>query len=132
MLEHMTPSSDRVLEYFVRFVLTIVAGVLIGLLYSAVAAIIYVLSDPKQFQEVGIGLTDLVKAYIGGFAVAGAIVGLLLPLGRWAIGAALIGFVAAVPAVSMIAVTLWGWPFTRHTIYTIGVASLVFGPTFGV
>ena len=132
MLKHMTPAQEAVIEYVITVFVSIVAGVVVGLIYSAVAVLIYVLSGPAQFQEEGIRVIDLAKVYIGGFSMAGAIAGLLLPLGRWAVGAALIGFLAALPAVTMIAITLWGWPFTRHTIYTIGVASLVFGPTFGL
>ena len=100
--------------------------------YSALVGLIAVFIGPGPFERANTTLLSVLLVYWGGGLIAGVIVGLLLPIGRSTVGAALIGGVAGVPVAcaAMLATTQPAkWV---ETLPVAAVLGLVLGPLFGL
>jgi hypothetical protein len=80
-----------------NLVLGALAGVMVAVLISLVAVMMYVLRGPQMFERLGISLTSTIALYFAGGIIGGSLVGLLLPLATWRWGAVLVGIIAAMP-----------------------------------
>ena len=80
-----------------NLVLGALAGVMVAVLISLVAVMMYVLRGPQMFERLGISLTSTIALYFVGGIIGGSLVGLLLPLATWRWGAVLVGIIAAMP-----------------------------------
>jgi len=81
-------------------------GTAYAAVYSLVAFAVAASAAPSPLGEAGAsGIPQLILAYFAGGIAAGLLIGLLLPLGRTRVGAAAIGFVAAVPVFWALAMT---------------------------
>lgn len=78
-----------------RLVLGIVGGAFLGVVLAAYAVILFLARGPETFRQGGTTLAGAVFAYVVGGLVGGAVVGATLPLGQWALGAAVVGFLGA-------------------------------------
>ena len=72
-------------------------GMGFAILFSAYAIIARITAGPTAFDRYHATLVSVVGIYFGGGLVSGTIVGLLRPLAKYAFGAALVGFLAALP-----------------------------------
>jgi hypothetical protein len=80
--------------------------------YALIAVVLYFLRGADSFEAQGLSLPRLLLAYLGGGVVAGCILGLLRPLTRWRLGAALVGVAVALPVFLGIGLALFGMPST--------------------
>lgn len=110
------------------------AGITWGLCFVATYIVfvigLFLLRGPGPFERSGTTLPKVVAAYAIGGLVGGAVFGILLPLGRTRVGAALLGLVVALPVMHVIslAVDLEGVP--RLTVVLLSAVAL--GPMCGV
>jgi len=72
-------------------------GVRFGLTFIAYAAVIFILRGSASAEGRVPSFAGVATIYLFGGIAAGSIVGMLLPLTRWALGAAAVGVIAAVP-----------------------------------
>jgi len=90
--------------------MNLVAGVKLGLLaatcFSVLTIALRLIGGSKRFEEFGISWLDAVLTYYGAFALGGLLVGLLLPLRRFALGSITLGFVGVFPAYAAFTVQL--------------------------
>jgi hypothetical protein len=93
-----------------RVLLGIVWGTSFASLYSAYVVVVATVSGSPAFAKDGVTLQGVVLTYFAGGVVAGAIVGVLLPLRRSFIGAIVIGIAAALPVIAGILFTMLGMP----------------------
>jgi len=76
-------------------------GVKFTLVYSAFALLVLLFGGSATFRQSGATFLLTIGLYVFGGLIAGAIVGLLRPLARWATGATIVGIIAAVPVCVM-------------------------------
>lgn len=72
-------------------------GIIVAALLSLVAVMVYGIRGPDVFERLGVSLPAVVTLYFLAGIIGGAVVGLLLPLTTWRLGASLVGAVAASP-----------------------------------
>jgi ammonia channel protein AmtB len=80
-----------------RPVFGMVIGFLGGSLFSAIALVLYSVRGEELFERLGTSLPNVLLIYHAGGAVAGLVVGLLLPLTIWRWGAVIVGILGAIP-----------------------------------
>jgi len=120
---------------------SVIADVLLGLKYggylavvsSAAGVLAYVVSAGRAFDRLGISLS----VGLGGYALAGLMSGVVWGLGRpvgrswW--GAALLGFLVAIPAAAVLASVVmppgYGW---RDAAAVALLVAVVAGPLAGI
>lgn len=91
-----------------RMLLGIVVGLFFATGCSAYALISFIIRGNAAFRANGTTLGAAIAVYYGGFILSGVLFGLLLPLARWRISAAFVGFVAMVPFYGAVMVALSG------------------------
>jgi hypothetical protein len=73
-------------------------GVGIGLIFASLYSLymigLYVIQGEEPFPRMGTTVLTVIATYFSGGITAGAVVGILRPLGRWRLGAIFIGIVA--------------------------------------
>lgn len=112
----------------------ILLGILVALFFatacSAYALISFMIRGNAAFRANGTTLGAAIAVYYGGFTLSGVLFGLLLPLARWRVGAALVGFVAMIPLYGLAMVALSGIPNwgPTETISTVLGALFVGAP----
>lgn len=108
-------------------------GVCYSIAYSAYAALLAAMGGEGSFRRANTTLSKVLLVYwVAGIGV-GALVGLLLPLGRRPGGAAVLGFIGAIPVmlgVGMATEPSTNW-LTTVPIDAIGTAAFV-GPLAGL
>lgn len=72
-------------------------GVAYAAVYSAFVLVLALLAGERLFAGSGTSLVRVVLGYVAAGVGGGLVVGLLLPLGGTKLGAASVGFVAAIP-----------------------------------
>lgn len=113
-------------------VLGIGAGLAIAICLCFYAGILYLFRGPKPFESNGTTLGTVILLYLVGGTVAGAVLGLLFPFTRWRWGAALVGFVAAMPVFVIFRFALEGFtPWTKGDTIVMSVWALTLGSTVG-
>ena len=100
-----------------RIVKNIVDGIKFGLMFagafSVIAIVLFVLSGGSALDRSLTTLARVIGAYAVGGVASGAVFGLLRPLARWAVGAAVLGIIVAVPTYAGMRFAVNG--FTRWT-----------------
>ena len=81
-------------------------GLYYAAVYSAVGTVLYVLRGPDLLAGYGLTFVEMLASYVAGGLVGGVVVGLFLPMGRTAVGAALLGFIAVLPFCFAAALTM--------------------------
>ena len=81
-LEVRVSGSDRRWSYSAGFILCLVAGVALGVIFSLVALVLLLVRGGEPFQRVGVPFGSAIALYFVGFIAAGMIAGLLNPLAR--------------------------------------------------
>jgi hypothetical protein len=89
-------------------------GVAVAGVYIAWVTVLYVLSRGSAFEAKDRSFPAIVLAYLFGGVLGGAIVGVLLPLVRYKIGAAFVGMIAFVPVGLGFRIVLVGFTPWQH------------------
>lgn len=106
-------------------------GLSFALFYSAYVLLLALIKGPGVFIRAGTTLLTVVAAYFLGGLVGGAAFGLLLPLGRSLTGAAVLGFIVALPVTAAIGMSLWPPEVWLSKTPVILIASGTLGPLCG-
>ena len=107
-------------------------GAIFGVVCACIALLQYLVRGAGFETRYQLTLPTLAVAYLGGCIVAGALVGLLLPLGKWRPGAALVGFLAILPVGAAIELsTLTGSGWTRANTFVLIVGAVGIGVPVG-
>lgn len=115
-----------------RVLIGTAVGLFEALGFSAYAAALFLIRGPAVFQASGATLGQTILAYLLGGAASGMLTGLLLPLGRWRIGATLIGAFALVPFYCAMSLVIGGFdPWSSVWIIAFMVLSIVAGGIVG-
>lgn len=80
-----------------RLRLGVLAGLACAVVYSLIAWAVFRLKDPAQLAQMRVSLSEVVVSYWVGAVIGGSLVGVFLPIGRWALGAFALGTLAAIP-----------------------------------
>jgi hypothetical protein len=120
-----------------RIFKNIVDGVKVGLMFAAalslVATALFVVSNGAAIDRSFAMLTRVITAYVVGGVVSGAVFGLLRPLARWAIGAAVLGAIVVTPAYAGMRFAIHGFiPWTVQDTSEVLVLSSLIGGLSGV
>jgi hypothetical protein len=82
-------------------------GLGLATVLSCIVLVLVAVRGPQALRSYGIGLPLMLLGYYVSGVLGGAVVGLLLPLARWPLGAALVGVIAG-----SIVYALAGWLVT--------------------
>jgi len=108
-------------------------GICGAVFYSLVAGLIYLVGGSEPFARHSSTLGMTIIGYFVGGILAGLIIGILRPLNRWAWGAGVVGFLAAIPIWAGMRVAIHGLkPVSWSDVETIIQLSALFGPICGV
>lgn len=108
-------------------------GVAFAGIYSLWVVGLYLFRGSAPFENQGTTLLEVLAAYWFGGAVAGGLVGLLRPLVRWRLGAALVGIVAGIPVGLGIVYAIMGIsPWTGEHTFVLAWISVVAGSIAGI
>ena len=88
-------------------------GVVFGLFFSAWAVVALIVGGPETFARQGTTFGEIIGLYLVGGSIAGAIVGMLRPLAYRRVGAAVVGFFAALPLAVGTKIMLSGFRWTQ-------------------
>ena len=106
--------------------------------FSCYVAIIAVARGSTHYDQYDLSLGAIIVTYFVGGVAGGAVVGVLRPLTKYFVGAALVGLVAALPLAMAVGVATHGdprhwsadnWDFVRFFLHSVGTA--VGGHDFG-
>jgi hypothetical protein len=105
---------------------------LIAAALCAYALLLYLVRGTAPFERHGTTLGAVMLTYAVGMALAGVIVGLLLPLARHRWGAPIVGAVAFVPFYAAVRVAMDGFaPWTGDDIFGVTLSSVLVGGLVG-
>jgi hypothetical protein len=104
-------------------------GAIFGLVYATIALVILIFSGTKPFEAQGTTFVNTVIVYMVGGTAAGCVVGLLRPLANNRLGAAVIGFLAALPVGALASI---GSRVSSFTLIGQSVVVVLFGLIVGV
>lgn len=97
-----------------RILHNVLSGIRFGLAfaacYCAYVSLLYLVAGSAPFDSYGVTLPTVILVYIVGGVLGGAVVGLLLPLARYKVGATLVGILAAIPVVGGAMLSMSGLP----------------------
>lgn len=96
-------------------------ALLFAAIFTAWAALQFLFRGEAVFAKYKMSFGAVIAFYLGGAVAAGAVVGMLLPLGRSTGGAALLGFIAGIPVAVAFRIALSGFAAwtVRDTIFLI-------------
>lgn len=98
----------------------------------AYALLLYLVRGAAPFARHGTTLGEVLLAYVIGMALAGVIVGLLLPFARHRWGAPLVGAVAFMPFYASVRVAMDGFaPWTGDDVFVVILCSIAVGGLVG-
>lgn len=102
--------------------------------FTIFAIIIFLTRGSRPFSNTGATLTSTILVYAFGGVAGGAIVGLLRPIARHAVGAMLVGLAAAFPVLFGVWLATEGMPSTwdHLTWLSLKVITGIAGPFFGL
>lgn len=112
------------------------AAVFVGLgyalVYSLVAGALFKFRDPAQMERVRVSLPQTVASYWAGAVLGGVLVGILLPLARWTIGAFVLGTIATLPFFMLVSLVIAAdAPWFPDQLVMALIASLLIGGSLG-
>jgi hypothetical protein len=89
-------------------------GVLSGIAFATLTSLwvggLAILRGSVRFETYGLTIWQIMAVYFAGGVAGGAVVGLLRPVTKYRLGAALVGLVAAVPLAFAVEIALQGSP----------------------
>lgn len=98
-------------------------------MYTMAAVVSVTLRGPQILERYHVNLWQLIALYVFGGLAGGLLVGLLLPLCRRPLGAALTGFIAMLPA-SVAATFAFATPQEWHDVFP--AAPLIVAALYGI
>jgi hypothetical protein len=108
-------------------------GLKMAVVYSLFAVAVRILAGDAPFESAGTAVWKVVVAYFAGGIAAGMIAGLLLPLGRYWVGAMLVGAVAGMPVMFAIGMAIRPPDEWLTVVPKIAVGgALLLGPACGL
>jgi hypothetical protein len=108
-------------------------GLLLSVPYVLFAAIQYTLNGPAIAAKVHMSFLEAVLVYVAGCLLAGALVGLCLPLMKSKVGCAVVGVLGILPIAILIRiVTTTGARWEQADFVTVIVGALLLGIPMGV
>lgn len=112
-----------------RIQIGLLAGVVLATLYGTWAVGLYLVSGAEPFAKHETSLSVVLLTYYAAGSVAGALVGILSPLGRSLLGRVLLGLIGAFTVFFCISVATHGpfWRWTPSEWQDLGVLTLIFG-----
>jgi len=105
-------------------------GLFGAVFFSVIAIVFWILGGPGVFEGNGTTLGATLLAYLVGGLLAGGLLGVLRPIARHWVGAAIVGVVCATAVYGAIAVSIEG--LTIRSVKTALIAGILLGPFFGV
>jgi hypothetical protein len=103
-----------------------------GITCSSAALIQFLIKGPSFAELYRLSFTALVGIYLVGCALAGVLVGLLLPMARWKWGSMVVGFLAILPIGAIIQyATLGGQPWEAASTFVVVIGALAIGLPVG-
>ena len=115
-----------------RVLIGTAVGLFQALGFSVHAVALVLLRGAAAFGESGATLGQTVLAYALGGAASGMLIGLLLPLARWRIGATLLGASALVPFYVAMTVTIPGYdPWASGSMIAFMLLAAIAGAMLG-
>lgn len=100
--------------------------------YSAIALLILLLRGQAAFAEADTTFLRVLLFYWAGGLTGGVLVGLLWPLGRSRVGAALLGAIVGVPVGCMAMLVVTPPSRWHESVVVAAVLGLILGPFFGL
>ena len=108
-------------------------GLVYALIYSIIALVVGLFSGGSVFAWRQTSLGGLLAAYALSGVVVGTVVGILLPLARWKVGAAIIGMIGTIPYMSLVRGSIPGLgPWSLVDTVTVAVLTIFFGIPAGL
>ena len=108
-------------------------GFAFGVLYSAWLLLLLLLNGPAYFQARGINVLLLVGAYLLSGLLAGSLVGMVQPVVRNWLGAAIVGYLVSFPILHLIGMTDGAAdPLGAEALRVTAVTAALLGPAGGI
>jgi hypothetical protein len=103
-------------------------GLVAAVLYSAYVTLAYLITDGALLDSRGLTLPAVLLTYLAGGVVGGLTYGVLSPLERWRVGAAVVGAFVLLPVFLGAAVVLPNLDLGSHiTWIAVGLAAVLVG-----
>ena len=112
----------------------IALGLFVATGFSAWVTFLRLTAGTSPFDRLRTTYLATVELYYGGALVGGTLIGLFLPLGRWPLGAALLGMLGVFPLYFGVALTTSGAAstFTVHNLASSSVIAFFVGGAVGI
>jgi len=108
------------------------AGMYLAAAYSVIGGVAVALGAGRVIESLGANILIVVAAYFTGGLLSGVAFGLLRPMGATRLGAALLGFVVALPSVTVLSSLVIPPPEWRNLpVFSLGASALI-GPILGI
>jgi hypothetical protein len=103
-------------------------GLTIAAVFSLYAIVTRIVAGPGAFDQYHMTVVSLVATYVGGALLGGTMVGLLRPITKNPFGAALVGFITAVPITAVLVRFLdEAKTWSSFDTYIVVLGSLAYG-----
>ena len=102
-------------------------GVVVATGFSLWVTFGRLLDGKNRFDALGVSWIQAVLLYYASLPLGGTIVGLLLPLHRWLVGCALLGFVGVLPLYLAVASITKNGPVQSEDLMLAGFIAIVVG-----
>jgi hypothetical protein len=122
---------QTILAAFLRASIGFLCGIGVACLLTLYVLVLYLFRGPAPFGVYGTTLLSTVWAYFVGGAAGGVVAGVLQPITRTALGAALVGFLTGVPVFWAVMISLHGRG-TSSDLVAILLGALFVGAPVGV
>lgn len=106
-------------------ILGVILGVAGAMVLSFIVLVIYGVRGPDTFDRLGISLGSAIGLYFVAGIIGGALLGLLLPLTVWRMGAAFVGIMVAIPLYFGAGILLGDFDFYTGIILSVIVGGIV-------
>lgn len=108
-------------------------SIALGVLFAGVLALwvtaVRIFGGRSAFEELGASYPVVVLTYLGSGVVGGIIVGLLLPITRWRVGVAFVGFLVGVATFSAVGLSITGFEgWSSDDVLIAILGGLALGP----
>ena len=110
----------------------VVIGVSLGIMFCLVALLILLFRGQQPFERNNVSVLRLMGAYLSAGALGGVVVGIILPLTRWMLGAALMGFLVMFVVWFLVGSSISPGKPLLGIIHTSAVLAAAFGLPIGV
>jgi hypothetical protein len=116
-----------------RVRVAVLVGLGYALVYSLIAAALFKLKDPAQVERMGMTLPQAIATYWAGAVLGGVLVGILLPMARWGVGAFVLGTLATLPFFMLVSLLIAAdAPWFPDQVIMALLVSMVLGGLMGL